>query len=272
MVRICKGLYINPLTAALFVVCYLNSKSAFFIISYISMLLHELAHLMAAYFVGLEPSHITLHPFGINLRLKNTIVCTVLDDIILYLSGPCMNLILALLFITVYKGRYLYDYGFAVNIMLFVVNMLPVCPLDGGSIIKKILEEVAGEDIACKIMNCVSGIISLLVFALGVYIIIKTGYNYSCIFISVLLFANIFTSKEKYSKAALKNMVFKKRLKKHKSDVPVKMFVTQENLLPAKYIKYMRPGVYVCVASVDETGKLYKIYTEEELLTMIKKT
>lgn len=267
MVRICKGLYINPLTVAFFIVCYLSGRSWFFVISYVSMFVHELAHLMAAYFIGLTPSHISLHPFGVNLRLKSTIVCNNVDNIILYLSGPCMNLLLALMFITVLRGRLLYDYGFVVNIMLFAVNILPICPLDGGSMVKKVLMSALGEDVASRIMNCISGVISLVVLAVGVYIIHKTEYNYSCIFISVLIFANIFTSKEKYSETALKNIIYENNLQKNKTGKPVRMYVADNEFVPAKYMKYIRPGVFTCVAVLDGSGQIRRIYTEKEIIS-----
>lgn len=269
MVRICKGLYINPLTVAFFIVCYLSGKTAFFLISYMCMTLHELAHFASACFIGLKPSHISFHPFGVNLKLKTTIVCGVAEDIILYLSGPFINLIAALIFITVYKGRYMYDYGFAVNIMLCFVNLLPICPLDGGNIAKRMLGTVTSESSANTIMKSVSGFLSAMVFVIGVYVVWITGYNYSVIFISVLLFANIFTVREKYSETAIKNLVFQKRLLKNKNGKPVRMFVADSGFVPANFLKHIRPGVFTCVAVLDDNGEIEKVISEKEIIKML---
>ncbi len=266
MIKIFKGLYINPLTVAFFVVCYLSGKSEFFVISYASMLLHELGHLAAAMYIGLEPSHISFHPFGVNLKLKNSIACTVIDDIILYLSGPLINLLLAMFFAFLYKPRYLYDYGFAVNIMLFVLNMLPVYPLDGGAVLKKILNNFFGEKWADVIMMLCSFCMAAGVLGLGIFMVYKTGYNYSCLFISVLLFANIFTSKEKYSPQSLKNIMFNDRVFENKTGKSVQIIACTESFAPAKFLKYVRPGVFTCVAVIGHDGKIDRFVTERELM------
>ncbi len=266
MVKIIKGLYINPLTVAFFVLCYLSGKTVFFLISYISMLLHELGHMTAAMYIGLEPSRISLHPFGVNLKLKNSMVCSLADDIIIYLSGPFINLLLAIFFAFFYKPRYLYDYGFAVNIMLFILNMLPVYPLDGGTILRKIFINFMGEKLGNAVMKLLSGIVAVGVLVFGIFTIWKTGYNYSCIFISVLMFANIFTSGEKYSQDTVRNIIFNDRIFENKTGKPVRIVACTEAFMPAKFISYVRPGVFTCVAVVGEDGKIERLVTERELV------
>ncbi len=269
MVRVCRGVYINPLTVAFFIVCYFNGKTGYFVISYASMIIHELAHLAAACFLGLKPSRISLHPFGVNLRLKSNIVCTTTEDIILYLSGPCVNMLLALVFLTAFKGRQLCGYGFAVNIMLCCVNLLPICPLDGGNIIKRILGNVASEITVKRLMKCISGILSCGVFVFGVWVVKVTGYNYSVVFISALMFANIFTVSEKYSETAVRNLIFQKRICENKNGKPVRLYVADGEFIPAGYIKYIRPGVVTCVAVLGNDGKIKKIVSEKEMLKML---
>ena len=266
MVKIFKGLYINPLTVAFFVLCYLSGKTAFFIISYLSMLVHELGHMVAAMYIGLEPSHISLHPFGVNLKLKNSMVCSILDDIIIYLSGPFVNLLLAIFFAFFYKPRYLYDYGFVVNIMLFMLNTLPVYPLDGGAVLKKIFINFLGEKSGNAIMKILSGIVAALVFGCGIFMVLKTGYNYSCLFISVLMFANIFTSGEKYSQETVKNIIFNDKIFANKTGKPVQVVACTESFAPVKFIKYVRPGVFTCVAVVGTDGNIERFVTERELI------
>ena len=73
MIKIVKGLYIHFLTPCLFAICYITGKLETLFISYIIMLLHELAHLLGAVVIGLKPARIVLYPFGVNLKLKNSI-------------------------------------------------------------------------------------------------------------------------------------------------------------------------------------------------------
>ena len=43
-------------------------------VTYVVMILHELAHCLAAVCIGLKISHIDFYPFGVNLKLKNKLV------------------------------------------------------------------------------------------------------------------------------------------------------------------------------------------------------
>jgi len=269
MVKVCRGVYINPLTIVFFIVCYMGGKTGYFLISYISMIIHELAHLAAACFIGLKPLRVSLHPFGVNLKLKSNIVCSVSESIILYLSGPCLNMFLALLFITLFKGRGLWGYGFAVNIMLCFVNLLPVYPLDGGSIAKRVLSNFFSELVVNRMMKVISAILSLTVLGFGIYFVRLTEFNYSVVFISALLFANIFTVSEKYSETAVRNLVFQKQISVNKDGKPVRLYVSDGEFVAGNYIKYVRPGVVTCVAVLGEGGEVKRIVSEKEILKMI---
>ena len=51
-------------------------------VTYAVMILHELAHCLAAVCIGLKISHIDFYPFGVNLKLKNKFVYSLADEII----------------------------------------------------------------------------------------------------------------------------------------------------------------------------------------------
>ena len=53
------------------------------------------------------------------------------------------------------------------NLILFLVNLIPVYPLDGGRILKNILHMKIGYFEACKITNAVSNIITIILTVLA---------------------------------------------------------------------------------------------------------
>lgn len=264
MVKVFNGLYINLLTVIFFVVCYLSHKTEFFLISYGSMFLHECGHLTAALFIGLKAESISLHPFGVNLKLKSKFINSFSEEIILYLSGPLINLILAAVFVTVLKGRYLWDYGFAVNILLFFMNILPIAPLDGGCVLKKTLTRLMGENAADVAMRTVSFIISLVVVAWGMYLAYATRYNYSCVFLGALMIYNVFSKREMYSETAIKNLIFPQNKRKNKK--PVRMFVSDGEFIPASYLKYINSNSFLSVMVLNDNGEIERIVTEKEII------
>ena len=264
MIRICRYLYINPLTVAFFIICLFTKKAEYFLISYISMLLHECAHLVSALFIGLKISSVSLHPFGVNLRLKNTLVYSICDELILYLSGPLSNLILSLAGMMV-SGRYAFgEYAAYVNIMLFGVNMLPVYPLDGGCILKRTMIYFFGESKGMRIITVLSSVISACLLILGISAVYFTGGNYTVIFLSVLCIANIFTVREKYSQDAVRNLMFSNK-SAEKDGTKISFFTFREDESRIKLLKLIRPGKYTCFVRLGKDGQICELITEEQM-------
>ena len=79
MIKIFGYIYVHFLTVVLFLVCFIIGKLETLFITYLIMFVHELSHLIAASAIGLKPSYIAFYPFGVNLKLKNKLVCSLSD-------------------------------------------------------------------------------------------------------------------------------------------------------------------------------------------------
>ena len=267
MIKITKYIYIHIFTVVLFAVCFCTRN--FFELSaiYAVMLLHEVAHLIAAVCIGLRASHITLYPFGVNLKLKNKMICSLSDEIILYAAGPLCNAVFSLAAIMLYQHFPIYaiQYFYISNTALCAINLLPTSPLDGGIILKKILAYKIGTKKASKVTTVISVIMSLLLVFLGIYIVYITKYNYSVLMLSVLLIGNIFTQKEKYNFDYIKELMFYK----NKSRKHVSVKVADENATPREISKLFDFGKYSIVFQTDNSGKIKNIVTETEIIDKI---
>lgn len=256
-------LYIHFLTPALFVIFILNGHAAQLCCAYLSMLLHETAHLCAALYLGLRISYFALYPFGVNLKLKNKMVASMSDAMILYLSGPAVNIIIAFT-ARIIGSTFLYR----MNIMLFVMNILPVMPLDGGCLMKKQLSGKLGTDRAVYIMRVISVFIALVMAAAGGYAIYKTGYNYSMLMLAVFMLGNLFTQKEKYNVNYLTELMFyrNKPLKK------AKLIAVDEGADDRDTVKHFLPGRYGIVCRIDKNGKICGFSSEREIIERVLET
>ena len=151
-----KYLYVHWLFVLLLVFGYINRGLENLLISYVIIGIHELSHLVAAKYIGLSCSHITVYPFGLNLKLKNTIIYSLADEIILYLAGPLSNIIVAFVSLLIYNicellfvnGAGLnfiwfvavfFYYIASINIGLAVFNLIPIPPLDGSRLLSALL-------------------------------------------------------------------------------------------------------------------------------------
>ena len=198
LIKISKYIYIHYTTVFLFLICYFNRNLEILAVSYISIFLHELAHLIAALCIGLKSSHIVLYPFGANLKLKNTLIYSFADEIILYISGPLLNAFIAVLSIFMVKYGKIWNYIYWNNLALFLFNLLPISPMDGGILLKKFLTRKMGYRIGEKIIKVISVIMITGLIIAEIILIQISKFNFSIIFICVFLIGNIFTNKEKY--------------------------------------------------------------------------
>lgn len=261
MIRLGK-LYIHFLTIAMFAVFILNSHISELACAYISMLLHETSHLIAAKAIGLRVSHIALYPFGVNLKLKNKMVANISDEMILYLSGPLTNLIIASAAVCFGNG-----YLYYINVLLFLVNMLPVAPLDGGCIVKGLISAKIGTIRAGKVMKAMSIFLSAVLIAAGVYSIYITGYNYSILLLAVFVVGNVFAQKEKYNTEYLRELMFYKEKPINKVKLAAAYCDENERDIAKKFM----PGVYSVVCRVGRDGKIERFNTETEIIEKIFK-
>ena len=126
MIKITKYLRVNILTIIVFAVYVIFRYPVMFYVAYAVMFLHEMAHCIAAVCIGLKIDYIAFLPFGVNLRLKNKMVFSIADEIILYISGPLCNIAFAF-FAAVVCRKYNYEIFrmfYISNIVLFLINML----------------------------------------------------------------------------------------------------------------------------------------------------
>lgn len=83
---------------------------------------HETGHLAALLALGIQPALISLNFFGISLKYQNCL--SKYKELAVILSGPLVNFVFYLIF----KDD--------INLVLTILNILPVFPLDGGRMMK----------------------------------------------------------------------------------------------------------------------------------------
>ena len=85
-------------------------------------ILHELGHIIMLLIFGARPTLIKLSFYGIGMKYEKHL--SKIKELFVLLCGPAVNLALYIFF------------GNEINLMLFLLNMFPVTPLDGGRIVR----------------------------------------------------------------------------------------------------------------------------------------
>lgn len=131
--------------------------------------LHEMGHIILLYILGGKADSVTIAYYGIGLKHSSNLSYG--REILFLLGGITVNLIFALL-----------DVHRDINSALFIINALPIYPLDGGRVFKLILSRFFDIALSDKVLT-VSGIVFIAVITAAA---VLQG-NISLAFISVYL-------------------------------------------------------------------------------------
>jgi Zn-dependent protease len=127
---------------------------------FVSVALHELGHSVVAQAKGSYIQEIVLYPFGGAAKISN-IPKRPMDEILVALAGPAVSLLLAIgglllgfrqLEMNPDATHYpmILQLG-SINLALFLFNLLPVFPMDGGRVLRAMLVKKKGRVEATRI-------------------------------------------------------------------------------------------------------------------------
>lgn len=154
---------IHPLTIVYILLAFhfrMYSYVAFLLFS----LLHEIGHYMAACYYCFDIQYMMILPFGAFLSLNDFGKHKVLEEAMMLIAGPMVNVIFVIVFYFLHQ-RYL----LIINLFICLFNMLPVYPLDGSKLFHLLLSCFVDYAKAFYLQIRVS----LLIIALG-FIYIKS--------------------------------------------------------------------------------------------------
>jgi len=169
LIRISK--YLIPYITIILIVGFKKEL----LIGFLIIIIHEFIHLIVARILGFSGFSVEIFPIGAMLKLKDLEEATPKEDIIISLSGPIGNFVMA--FICGIINYFIYnDFIYKIieyNIIIGIFNLIPAFPLDGGRILRDIfatrLIYKKANEIALRI-SIIIGYIFLLIFFASVYI------------------------------------------------------------------------------------------------------
>jgi stage IV sporulation protein FB len=239
-------------------------------IFFISITFHELGHVFAANFLGFKTREIELMPFGGMARIDLLDYALPLEEVIIILAGPAVNIAIICMCVLVQAAGVVRGHtGFIIdaNMSLAIFNLLPAWPLDGGRLLRVCLNTKFGFFRATELAFWSGRVVAGLLVLIGVmsyerleyfniFFIIVAGFIfYSCSNKSdYLLYKTYKASSHKVDKIASGAVFFANQ-----------MFVYEDTCLYA-VISRILPGKYAYVYVLDSSGEVKGCLTETELL------
>ncbi len=254
------------------------------------VVMHEFGHALAALRYGVHTRDIVLLPIGGMARLER-IPENPKQELVIALAGPFVNVGLAFLLLLViwffgigsfieikeqldglltFKGVIVLL--FVMNIGLFVFNLIPAFPMDGGRVFRALLSMRTSREIATKWASSVGQILAIVFFIYG-----SSVQHYGLMMIGVFIF---FAAKMEYESIKRNSkvepsdslplipirQVYRSSFKHYSPEAemlgPIQAFIRGED--PAFLIREDTTGHFLGVLSSDQILKAIEACKENE--------
>ena len=203
---------------------FMTSQIKVYAIMMICAIIHELGHLLVGILLGMKPEKLEIIPVGIrvtfkinikdiNSKIKQTNKLEI-KKIFVAIAGPVVNLILIYI-ASISKTNIISKINFIyANLLLVIINLVPIYPLDGGRILKGIISIFKGKKKAEQTINKISIIIGIIISALGIWILINNK-NIAILFFLLYIWIIIIQENKKLKNKRLMYEILEKSIEKN---------------------------------------------------------
>lgn len=242
-------------------------------VTYIIVLIHELAHFLIAKRLGVAGDKLVIMPFGVTMQLKNSTVTNPQDELIIAVAGPISNVIMAFVSLLLYKQNLLaYEsayYLLMVNTGIAIINSVPAMPLDGGRMLKAYLTLQMGYIKAYNLTMLITKITAIIMILGGIALLFVTGFNFSFFMIGAFLIANTL-SEQRGKKMIMMREILYSRQKLEEVGCENCGVITLMSCAPAKKVlNSLTYNKYYLINIVNNDMEVLGTVTETKLISCL---
>lgn len=169
------------------VLFYFTNQLKIYLVIMLFCFIHELGHIFVGLIFNMKIEKLEIMPFGFSVSFEDSVTEN-FKKIFVAAAGPLVTLALILIFFNIeikLKQEIIYS-----NILILIYNLMPIYPLDGGRIIKGILQIKVEEERAQKMiwkLTKITMIIITFVCSIAVYYFKNIAIFLSCIFLWIII-------------------------------------------------------------------------------------
>ncbi|WP_342511105.1 site-2 protease family protein [Sporosarcina sp. FSL K6-1522] len=124
---------LHPILLPFFLFLIVTGGWSMYALLFLSLLLHEVGHLIVAWLMHMRVRSCTIMPYGGELVIVNRHLASKKAQVLVALGGPAATLLLLVVAVIVpFPGD---DAVIRIQVALLCINLLPILPLDGGQVL-----------------------------------------------------------------------------------------------------------------------------------------
>ncbi len=185
-------IYISFLFVAIICLAIATDRTGLCLPTFFAVLLHESGHLIAMWICDCQPRSVKLVPASVSITRKFPL--KPYKEGIIAIAGPIVNI---LMFFSLYINYKFSGFqssldGALINLLVGLFNLLPVCGLDGGTILSLMLEKFVSFQKAQSIVKIITVVSALAFLCLGITLLINGKNNISVLVLALYLLLSAF--------------------------------------------------------------------------------
>ena len=183
---------------------FLTGQLEIYALVMIFALIHELSHLVCGVLLGFKVNTLRIMPLGFSIEFESVVEdynnkirksnMIAVKKIIIALAGPLINLLIVICGI-IFNVNMNIVYS---NFLIFIFNLLPIYPLDGGRTLKNVLKILVGNRKANKYINTVNNVFTIILTMLA-SILIAVYKNIAILVILIVIWWMTIKENDKYN-------------------------------------------------------------------------
>lgn len=242
------------------------------ITAFIMVIFHEFTHYFVARYFGFKSGNVEILPFGAVLTVNDFEEASFKEDLIISLSGPIFNLVLAVIFYIVYLYFHntIINSLFLTNAALGIFNLVPALPLDGGRIFRNLMARKIRYRLANFIIIIVSICIGSAFMLYYIYCFFRGQMNLSFGIIALYIIIYSFREKERIAYIIMSDIIKKKFKFIKRGYIENKSFSIYSKNDLLKVLSLVEKNKYNIFTVLDDELRVIDIIYEEEILEGLK--
>ncbi|MDD2573295.1 MAG: M50 family metallopeptidase [Bacillota bacterium] len=231
---------------------------------------HEVAHSLTAAFLGYRVEEIRLFPLGGSVRIGGLSGLEPIREALVALAGPAVNIMLAVfclwlknIGIVPYRHA---DFFIAVNTVIFLFNLLPALPVDGGRVLRSILSCKMGTVAATRAVHVLGRLTAGLLILTSLYRGLENPLEISMIAAAIFLFFAGDKERRMAPSLTINQVGAKESLLRKRGLLRSRTLVAAYNVSGSRVINCFVPGYYHIVFVVGEKGEVLGRVSEGQVL------